>query len=283
MGVDAATFRAALGQWPSGVTVVTTAVDGEWHGMTASSFSSVSLDPPLVSICVARTVASHDRIAASRVFAVNILAKDQVDLGKRFAGMVPGVADRFDGLNAVTVKTGAPVLPDVLAWLDCEVRHAYDGGDHTIFVGEVLAAESPRTAPPLLYHSRVWGQFSDVLPEVVSLSRPDPTATPVPITATPAESALAGDGPVVLVDDGTATPLQVRGSAAQALLLARPRPVSVRLVRDNPFAQANLLTALKSGVNVIEVGTDALDEDSVQQLLAALDISTVDLTTGAPA
>ena len=283
MGVDAATFRQALGQWPSGVTVVTTVVDGAWHGMTASSFSSVSLDPPLVSFSVARAAASHDRIASSGVFAVNILAKDQVELGKRFAGMVPGVADRFEGLAATTAETGCPLLPDVLAWLDCEVRHAYEGGDHTIFVGEVLAAEASRVAPPLLYHSRVWGQFADVLPEAVALTPPDPAATPVPITATPAESALAGDGPVVLVDDGTATPLQVRGSAAQALLLARPRPVSVRLARDNPFAQANLLTALKSGVSVIEVGAETLDEESVQQLLAALDISTGDITTGASA
>jgi flavin reductase (DIM6/NTAB) family NADH-FMN oxidoreductase RutF len=276
MGVDAATFRAALGQWPSGVTVVTTVLADEWHGMTASSFSSVSLDPPLVSFSVARSAASHDRIAASGVFAVNILAKDQVELGKRFAGMVPGVTHRFEGLAATTAKTGCPLLPDVLAWLDCEVRHEYAGGDHTIFVGEVLAAEAPRMAPPLLYHSRVWGQFADVLPQEVVLVDAEDDATPVPISATPAESALAGDGPVVLVDDGTATPLQVRGSCAQVLLLARPRPVSVRLDRDNAFAQANLLTALKSGISRIEVGPQALDEDGVRHLLAALDITTGD-------
>jgi len=163
--IDAATFRSALGQWPSGVTVVTTTADGTWHGMTASSFSSVSLDPPLVSVCLAKTIFTHSLIEASGHFGVNILAKDQAHLGKRFAGQQPEVTDRFFDVNAKTAVTGAPLIPDALAWLDCEVRHAYDGGDHTIFVGEVLAADTPRLTAPLLFHSRAWGQFADLLPE----------------------------------------------------------------------------------------------------------------------
>jgi flavin reductase (DIM6/NTAB) family NADH-FMN oxidoreductase RutF len=175
VGVDAEAFRAVLGQWPSGVTVVTTVRAEEqsegdlvagWHGMTASSFSSVSLDPPLVSVCLARSIPSHDLIDTTGVFAVNILGKDQAHVGKRFAGMMGGeVHERFSGLDFRTAATGSPVLGDALGWVDCRVVYAYPGGDHTIFVGEVLAAETPRLTAPLLFHSRAWGQFADQLPD----------------------------------------------------------------------------------------------------------------------
>ena len=164
MAVDAATFRSVLGQWPSGVTVVTTVADDGWHGMTASSFNSVSLEPPLVSVCLAKKIYTHTLIERSGVFAVNILAKDQAAIGKRFAGQQPELTDRFAGLQASTAESGAPVLGDALGWLDCRVVHAYEGGDHTIFVGEVLAADTPRLTAPLLFHSRAWGQFADLLP-----------------------------------------------------------------------------------------------------------------------
>ena len=175
MAVDAEAFRAVLGQWPSGVTVVTTVRTEEqtegnlsagWHGMTASSFSSVSLDPPLVSVCLARTIWTHDLIASTGVFGVNILGKDQAAIGKRFAGMLGGeVHERFAGLDVITAETGSPVFGDALGWVDCRVVYAYPGGDHTIFVGEVLAAHTPRLTAPLLFHSRAWGQFADQLPD----------------------------------------------------------------------------------------------------------------------
>jgi flavin reductase (DIM6/NTAB) family NADH-FMN oxidoreductase RutF len=170
--VDPATFRDVMAQWPSGVTVVTTLVDGAWHGMTASSFSSVSLDPPLVSVCLDRRLYSHGLISAGGVFGVNVLAKDQAEVARRFAGMVPGleVADRFDGENWTTADTGVPLLDSALGWLDCRVVHEYPGGDHTIFVGEVVAGHAARRTAPLLFHSRGWGQFADVLPDVATLA-----------------------------------------------------------------------------------------------------------------
>jgi flavin reductase (DIM6/NTAB) family NADH-FMN oxidoreductase RutF len=272
-GVDATAFRAVLGQWPSGVAVVTTlAPDGSWHGMTASSFSSVSLDPPLVSICLAKTATSHDLITASGLFAVNILAKDQVEVGKRFAGMVEGVTDRFAGVATTTARTGAPLLPDVLGWVDCEVRHAYAGGDHTIFVGEVLAADAPRTAPPLLYHSRTWGQFADVLPEEVRLTR-ERAATTLNLTGD--DLAPPGKGPVTLVDPGTATPAQVRDRVRAVVAATRPREVRIRLSAANPMAPASLLTALRSGLTVVEVGDGAIDSGIAAALLQGLDVRTV--------
>ena len=146
--VDSAAFRNVLAQWPSGVTVVTTLVDGVRHGMTASSFSSVSLDPPLVSVCLDRRLYSHTLIAESGVFGVNVLAKDQAEVARVFAGMVPDVEDRFASESWTTAETGVPLLESALGWLDCKVVHEYPGGDHTIFVGEVVAGHAaPRTAP----------------------------------------------------------------------------------------------------------------------------------------
>ncbi|WP_327011249.1 flavin reductase [Dactylosporangium sp. NBC_01737] len=168
MTIDPDTFRSVLAQWPSGVSVVTTVAGDGWHGMTASSFSSVSMDPPLILVCLNRRITTHALIEASGVFAVSVLAKDQTVVGRRFAGQ-EGVADRFAGGAWETRVTGAPVLTDAVGWLDCRVVHAYAGGDHTIFVGAVLGASTERIVAPLLFHSRAWGQLADVLPDEVTV------------------------------------------------------------------------------------------------------------------
>ena len=301
--MDAATFRAVLGQWPTGVTLVTTVVDDVRYGVTASSFSSVSLDPPLVSVCLARSAFAHDLLVRSGVFGVTILAKDHAGLGQRFARFDPSV-DRFAGEEWETAKTGSPLLTTALGWLDCSVAHAYEGGDHTIFVGEVLAGATPRTTSPLLYHSRTWGQFADQLPDEVLLTagRPDDLVVDVAGVATAAQALLAradvhdrprvvltdafavapGDlgqavasvarlapAEVVLADTAAATPLQVREACREAVLAARPVPVAVRLTDVAGLGQANLLTALKSGVSALDL-TDGLDLDDVRRLVAGL-------------
>lgn len=169
MTVDATAFRAVLGQWPTGVAVVTTSVDGTWYGLTASSFSSVSLDPPLVSVCIATGTPTHDRILQAGGFAVNLLGKDHVDVGKRFAGGRPAL-ERFDGLRCDTAHTGAPLLHDAVGWVDCRIEAAHPAGDHTLYIGRVVAADVTRTTAPLLYHSRSWGQLADVLPESLTIT-----------------------------------------------------------------------------------------------------------------
>jgi flavin reductase (DIM6/NTAB) family NADH-FMN oxidoreductase RutF len=171
MPVDPTTFRQVLGRWPSGVTVVTTADGGQRYGLTASSFSSVSLEPPLVSVCVARASRAHEPIAAAGVFAVHILRKDQIDLGMRFAGMTDH-ADRFGDLEVRTAVTGAPLLADALGWVDCKVWAAHAAGDHTIFLGEVLDGGVAGGTGPLVYHSRSWGQFADALPDRIRVRVP---------------------------------------------------------------------------------------------------------------
>jgi flavin reductase (DIM6/NTAB) family NADH-FMN oxidoreductase RutF len=160
MGVEVQDFKNALAHWATGVTVVTTR-SGERHvGITANSFTSLSLDPPQVLICVARKLHTHQAIRESGVFAVNILNIEQLEWGMRFAGMIPETGDRFEGIDFDTATTGCAILPGALGWVDCALRDAYDNGDHTIFVGEVLAAGAD-DGPPLLYFNRHWRQLAE--------------------------------------------------------------------------------------------------------------------------
>ncbi len=155
--VDAPTFKETLAHWTTGVSVVTSqAADGRPVGITASSLTSLSLEPPQVLISVNKRLYTHDAILRSGFFAVSILRAEQVEWGRRFAGMVPELEDRFADIEPITAATGCRILPGVLAWIDCQVRHAYDGEDHTIFVGEVVAAGAADEGSPLLYYKRQW-------------------------------------------------------------------------------------------------------------------------------
>ncbi|MGW4800687.1 flavin reductase family protein, partial [Nonomuraea sp. NPDC004297] len=109
MATDGEVFRTVMAQWPSGVVIVTTGADGRWHGMTASAFSSVSLRPPMVLVCLARGTRTHDLVTEHGTFAVSILGRDQEALGRRFAGRE---ADRFAGARWQSGATGSPVLAD---------------------------------------------------------------------------------------------------------------------------------------------------------------------------
>ncbi len=159
MYVDVQVYKEVMARWASGVTVVTAQVDGKPIGITASSLSSVSVNPPQVLICVGNTLYTHHAIQQSGAFAVNILAADQLEWGMRFAGMLPEGEDRFHDIETTTAITGSPLLPGVLSWLDCRLRHAYDAGDHTIFVGEVVDAGANEAGAPLLYFNRAWRQL----------------------------------------------------------------------------------------------------------------------------
>ncbi|MGH1564984.1 flavin reductase [Mumia sp. DW29H23] len=401
--VESSTFRDVLAQWPSGVTVVTTVVDGVRHGMTASSFSSVSLDPPLVSICLDRRLYSHGLLAESGIFGISVLAKDQAEVARRFAGMSGDVADRFDGESWSTAATGVPLLDSALGWLDCRIVHAYPGGDHTIFVGEVLAGHAARRTAPLLFHSRGWGQFADVLPDVATLAdsglvsslvtrgesgeavrrtahhvrrsgirvRVADLTAGAPLDALPwddrraraggestdphsalVESAVqarqaaergipvlelradcrdprsvenaavllreleattgvegrvvilenvfavpGGDHPLAAIDllanagateiclddtDGAATPLQVRALLQDAVGIARPVPLRLRLRDNDRLGLVNVLTALKSGVHHFDTTLGGLDGAVATEDLVRL-LGTLDVTTPADA
>ena len=154
--VDPQLYKQTLARWATGVTVVGAVSDGKPLGITANSFTSLSLNPPQVLISVNKRLYTHEAIRTSGRYAVSILREEQVALGKRFAGMIPEIEDRFAGVPWFTARTGCPILTDALAWVDCEVAEVYDGEDHSIFVGHVLAAGLAGEGHPLLYFNRDW-------------------------------------------------------------------------------------------------------------------------------
>jgi flavin reductase (DIM6/NTAB) family NADH-FMN oxidoreductase RutF len=157
MSTHAEIFKAAMGQMASGVTIVTMLAEGEDHGFTASSFTSLSLDPMLVLVCVVKDQRSHALIEQAGHFAVNILGAQQKELGARFASSKS--LDRFAGVPVSRAATGAAILSGSIAWVDCKLRDTFPGGDHSIFVGEVLATEAQGGDEPLVYYARQWGGF----------------------------------------------------------------------------------------------------------------------------
>lgn len=151
MSFDSRAFRTALGQFATGVTVVTMWRDGALHGMTANAFSSVSLDPPLVLVCVDKKGSTHSVIGTGGRFAVNILSEEQEHLSRYFAGdKDPAVTV---GLSK-EVEAKSPILEGAIAWLDCELWQSYDGGDHTIFVARVDALRLHGGRPLLFFGGR---------------------------------------------------------------------------------------------------------------------------------
>jgi flavin reductase (DIM6/NTAB) family NADH-FMN oxidoreductase RutF len=152
--VGSEAFRDAMRHLPAGVTVVTVKAGEQVHGLTVSAFCSVSPEPPLVMVIIDQRHTAYPLLEhPGAVFAVNILADDQTELSNRFAWLKD--EDRFQAGEWTTAVTGAPVLQDALAWLDCEVRERYPAGTHTIYVGEVCASGVPRPdEPPLIYWNR---------------------------------------------------------------------------------------------------------------------------------
>lgn len=142
-------FRATLGRLATGITVITTTLEGRDFGMTVSAFTSLSLDPPLVLACVDRSATLHDLLVEDVVFGVNVLAAGQETLSRRFASGDP--TDRFAGVGYTRGALGAPLLDGTLAWLECRVAARHPGGDHTIVVGAV-AEVGVREERPLLYY-----------------------------------------------------------------------------------------------------------------------------------
>lgn len=154
---DSGTFRHVLGHFASGVVVVTSVLDDEPVGMTAQSFSSLSLDPPWVMFCPARASTTWPKIEQAGHFAVNILSRRQEDLGRQFARS--GV-DRFAGVAWTPGRNGDPLLDGVLAQIECGLHACHDGGDHVIVVGDVQRLTASPDLEPLLYFRSDFGVFS---------------------------------------------------------------------------------------------------------------------------
>ena len=157
-----ANLRKMRGLFASGVTAVTTALDGRLRGVTVSAFMSVSLDPPLVLIALANETTLRDMLAESGIFAVNLLSDDQEFLSERFAARAPIVNEEFEGVPYFIAVTGAPILEQSLAWYDCRVEATHPGGDHTLFIGRVEAMGfSDEDRAPLIYCANRYRQLRD--------------------------------------------------------------------------------------------------------------------------
>jgi flavin reductase (DIM6/NTAB) family NADH-FMN oxidoreductase RutF len=157
MAFDSAKQRKIMGQFATGVTVVTTGGEAGTSGLTANAVASLSLHPPLVLVAVGKKAHAMNYLKANRCFAVNILRLDQERLSRQFAS--PGPKD-FSGVAVLSAVTGSPILVDCLAYLDCRVVEILPGGDHEIFVGEIVAGEM-HGGKPLLYHSGKYRQLAD--------------------------------------------------------------------------------------------------------------------------
>jgi flavin reductase (DIM6/NTAB) family NADH-FMN oxidoreductase RutF len=156
MSIDPDLFRAVLGRFATGITIVTTRdVEGRDHGMTVSAFSSLSLDPPLVLICIGNEATMAPVMATATSFAVNVLSAAQEALSRRFSGKLD---DRFADLAATRGPLGNVVLDDVLASLECRVVARHPAGDHVIVVGQVEGGVA-RDGRPLLYYRGGYAQL----------------------------------------------------------------------------------------------------------------------------
>jgi flavin reductase (DIM6/NTAB) family NADH-FMN oxidoreductase RutF len=154
--VDSARFRQVLGHFPTGVTVITATTGDGPVGLAVGSFFSVSLDPPLVAFCAAKTSTSYPKIEAAGHFVVNILAEDQEDISRVFASK--GI-DKFNGIGyRPSHSTGAPVITGVLAWIDCELDAIHEAGDHWIVVGRVHDLEVGHEGGPLVFFRGGYGR-----------------------------------------------------------------------------------------------------------------------------
>jgi 3-hydroxy-9,10-secoandrosta-1,3,5(10)-triene-9,17-dione monooxygenase reductase component len=157
--IDPGHFRQVLGHFPTGVTVITaTDPDGQDVGLAVGSFFSISLDPPLVGFCPAKTSSSYPRIEAAGHFVVNILGEDQQDVCSAFAS---SQGNKFEGLDrSPAPATGGPVLDGVLGWIDCRLETVHDAGDHWIVVGRVQELDVPRDGRPLVFFRGGFGRFT---------------------------------------------------------------------------------------------------------------------------
>ena len=152
MAIDPRELRNVFGVFATGVTIITTNdVNGKPFGLTANSYTSLSLDPPLVLVCVDKKVDCYACFEQSKVFAVNFLAEDQEQLSTRFA--TKGI-EKFEGVPIRQGSVGVPLLEGAIGFIECKLVNGYEGGDHTIYVGEVQAASASGERPLLFFKGK---------------------------------------------------------------------------------------------------------------------------------
>ncbi|MFZ5857237.1 MAG: flavin reductase family protein [Chloroflexota bacterium] len=159
MTFDSESFRRAMRSWTTGVAILLAAHEGESYGMTINSFTSLSLDPPLVTVVLKNDTRVFELVNRSHAFTVNILSDSQTEMAENLAGKLHG-AERMSSLATRTLTSGASILTEGLAWLDCRVVHTYAAGVNTLFVAEVTDAHVWSTESPLVYHDREYHRLA---------------------------------------------------------------------------------------------------------------------------
>ena len=162
MTVEPELLRQAMRFWATGVTILTAAHAGVQHGMTVSSFTSISITPPQVLVSVAHSTRTHDLIKQSLHFGVTILDASQVEISDRFAGRMSEEVDRLAGIETFKLVSGTPLLKQGLAQFDCHVITTVDSGTNTLFIGEVLAVQTAAQGNPLIYYNRGYQKLTGV-------------------------------------------------------------------------------------------------------------------------
>jgi len=160
MTLDPEQLRHAMRAWTTGVSVVTAIHDGQQYGMTVNSFTSISLEPPLVSLALKKLTHTHELVEKSGEFSVTILASNQKELSDRFAGKHPEIKDRFEGVLTERLSINAPLIKGGIAYFNCRVVNSIPVGENTFFVAEVIAAQGEGTGDPLVYHNRVYWKLA---------------------------------------------------------------------------------------------------------------------------
>ena len=160
MTLDPEHMRRAMRAWTTGVTVVTARHNDRQYGMTVNSFTSISLDPPLVSLALRRLTHTHELVEQSGEFGVTILAADQKELSDRFAGKFPDIKDRFENVSTETLALDIPLLQGGIAHFNCRVVQSVPVGENTLFVAEVIAVRGEGEGNPLVYHNREYHRLA---------------------------------------------------------------------------------------------------------------------------
>ena len=156
MTLDPEQLRHAMRAWTTGVAVVTAVHEGQRYGMTVNSFTSLSLEPPLISVSLKQLTHTHELIEKSGEFALTVLSADQGNLSDIFAGKFPEIIDRFEGVAIDKLMIEAPILKGGMAYFNCRVERSIPIGENTLFIAEVVAARGEGDGDPLVYHNRVF-------------------------------------------------------------------------------------------------------------------------------
>ena len=153
MPISGEVLKQVMRLWPSGIAVVSSVYQGVFHGLTANSFTSVSITPPIVSVTLNNQTRTFQMVNDAGVFGITFLADNQMDLSERFVGQTRE-AQRFSGLDIFTLTTGAPLIYGGVAHLDCRVIYCYGMPDSSLFLGEVISAQITESLKPLIYFNR---------------------------------------------------------------------------------------------------------------------------------